>query len=101
MGPNRWPPSELVRLAWMARRDPSARGHLLQALHAGADFELPSTSNDLGSDPFAVPGECVAGILIRELTDVNEAEEWLDTFLRAHVLRQALPPTEIVARRRF
>lgn len=101
MGPNRWPPSKFVRLAWAARTNPFARGHLLQAFQAGADFDFPLTSSDLVKHPFAVPGECVAGILIRGLTDVKGAEAWLHTLLRAHVLRQVLLPTEIVAKRRF
>ncbi|EED39076.1 hypothetical protein SSKA14_2092 [Stenotrophomonas sp. SKA14] len=34
----------------------------------------------------------MAGVVIRELTGVKDAEEWLHAFLRAHELHQALPP---------
>ncbi|EKT4084538.1 hypothetical protein I5V52_03565 [Stenotrophomonas maltophilia] len=92
MNPPPWPPSELVRLAWAARRDVAARQHLLQALQEGADFDSPLSSSDLNNDPFAVPGDCVAGVVVRELTGAKDAEEWLHAFLRAHELHQALPP---------
>ncbi|OMG05147.1 hypothetical protein LN96_10215 [Xanthomonas citri pv. citri] len=92
MNPPPWPLSELVRLAWAARRDPLARQHLLQAFQEGADFHSPLSSGDLGNDLFAVPGDCLAGVVIRELTGVKDAEEWLHAFLRAHELHQALPP---------
>lgn len=88
----RWPPSELVRLAWAARRDLLARQHLLQAFQEGADFHSPLSSSDLNNDPFAVAGDSVAGVVIRELTGVKDGEEWLHAFLRAHELHQALPP---------
>jgi len=102
MSPHRWPPSELVRLAWAARRDTLARQHLLQAFHEGADFHSPLSSSDLNNDPFAVPGDCVAGVVIRELAGVKDAEEWLHAFLRAHDLHQALPSAVgIAAKRRF
>lgn len=89
----RWPPSEIVRFAWAARRDTVARTHLLQAFQAGADFNAPLSSTELGSDPFAVPRVCVAGVVVRELTGVKDAEEWLHALLRAHELHQVLPPT--------
>jgi len=92
MPPPLWPPSELVRFAWAARRDPLARQHLLQAFQEGADFHSPLSSSDLNNDPFAVPGDCLAGVVIRELTGVRDAEEWLHAFLCAHELQQALPP---------
>ena len=92
MTPAPWPSSELVRLAWAARRDIAARQQLLQAFHEGADFHSPLSSSDLNNDPFAVTGDCVAGVVVRELTGVKDAEEWLHAFLRAHELHQALPP---------
>lgn len=99
-----WKPSELVRLAWAARRDSAARADLLQALQSGADIRAPLTSQDLGNDPFGEPGDCVVGIVIRELTGSKEAEPWLRLFLRAYELHQGLPPAEIIAgptKRRF
>lgn len=97
-----WSPSELVRLAWAARRDLLARQHLLKAFQEGADFHSPLSNSDLDNDPFAVPGDCVAGVVIRELTGVKDAEEWLHAFLRAHEFHQALPPAMgIAAKRRF
>lgn len=102
MSPERWPPSELVRLAWAARSDLVARQQLLQALQDGADFHCPLSSSDLGNDLFSVPGDCIAGVVIRELTQVQDAEEWLHAFLRAHELHQALPTIAgIAAKRRF
>jgi hypothetical protein len=77
--------------AWAARRDPLARQHLLQAFQEGADFHTPLSSSDLNDDLFAVPGDCLAGVVIREMTGVKDAEEWLHAFLRAHELHQALP----------
>lgn len=91
MNPPPWPPSELVRLAWTARRDIAARQQLLQAFHEGADFHSPLSRSDLDNDPFAVPGDCLAGVVFRELTGVKDAEEWLHAFLRAHGLHQGLP----------
>ncbi|MBD8636617.1 MULTISPECIES: hypothetical protein [unclassified Stenotrophomonas] len=87
-----WSQAELVRLAWAARRDSLARGELLQAFQAGADFYAPLSSRDLDDDPFVAVGDCVAAIVMRELTGAGEAEAWLHTFLRAHELRQDLPP---------
>lgn len=102
MNPPPWPPSELVRLAWTARRDIAARQQLLQAFHEGADFHSPLSSSDLNNDPFAVTGDCVAGVVVRELTGAKDAEEWLHAFLRAHELHQALPVAGgVVAKRRF
>ena len=102
MGRHHWMPSELVRLAWAARRDLLARQHLLQACQDGADFHSPLSRSDLDNDLFAVPGDCIAGVILRELTGVEGGEEWLHAFLRAHELQQALPPAEgIAAKRRF
>lgn len=55
----RWPPSELVRLAWAARRDLLARQHLLQAIQEGADFHSPLSSSDLNNDLFTLGGKSV------------------------------------------
>lgn len=68
----------------------------------GGDFHSPLSSSDLNNDPFAVFGVCVAGVVVRELTEIKGAEEWLHAFLGAHELHQALPPAEgIAAKRRF
>lgn len=91
MNPPPWRPSELVRLAWAARRDPLARQNSLKALQEGADFDSPLSSGDLNNDPFAVHGNCVAGVVVRKLTGGKDAEEWLHAFFRAHELHQALP----------
>ena len=99
-----WSQGELVGLALAARRDSLARGELLQAFQAGADFYAPLSSRDLDDDPFVAPGDCVAAIVIRELTGVGEAEAWLHGFLRAHELRQDLPSAVSAAckgKRRF
>ncbi|MCU1174717.1 hypothetical protein JAK52_09450 [Stenotrophomonas maltophilia] len=102
MTPAPWPSSELVRLAWAARRDPLARQHLLQAFQEGADFHTPLSSSDLNDDLFAVPGDCLAGVVIRELTGVKDAEEWLHAFHRACALHLELPKAETPPpRRRF
>jgi len=79
-----------------------ARQRLRQAFQEGADFHSPLSSSDLNNDPFAVAWDCVAGVVVRELTCLKDAQEWLHTFLRAHELHQALPPAEgIAAKRRF
>ncbi|MFY0186120.1 hypothetical protein PV767_18775 [Stenotrophomonas rhizophila] len=97
-----WSKAELVRLAWAARRDSLARGELLQAFQAGADLYAPLSREDLGDDFFAVPGDCVAAIVMRELTGVEEAKEWLRVFSRARDLQLDLPATaEAPKRRRF
>jgi hypothetical protein len=59
MIPPPWPPSELVRLAWTARRDIAARQQLLQAFHEGADFHSPLSSSDLNNDLFTLGGKSV------------------------------------------
>jgi len=60
------------------------------------------SSADVGNGPFAVPGKCVAGVVVRELTEIKGAEECLHAFLGAHKLHQALPPAEgIAVKRRF
>lgn len=95
---------ELVRLAWAARRDTLARAQLLQGFQSGADFYAALSSPDILGDPFVAPGDCVAAIVIRELTDVGEAEAWLHTLFKAHELRQDLPPAVSAAckgKRRF
>ena len=43
-------------------------------------------------DPLVAPGDCVAAIVMLEPMGAGEAEAWLHTFLRAHELRQDLPP---------
>jgi hypothetical protein len=97
-----WSQGELVGLALAARRDSLARGELLQAFQAGADFHSPLSSSDLNNDPFAVAWDCVAGVVVRELAGVKDAEEWMHALLRAHELHQALPPAEgIATNRRF
>lgn len=90
---------ELVRPAWAARRELLARQRLLQAFQGAISIPLCS---DLNNDPFAVFGYCVAGVVVRELTEAEDAEEGLHALLGAHELHQALPPAEgIAARRRF
>lgn len=102
MNPLPWPPSELFRLAWAARRDVAARQHLLQAIQEGSDFHSPLSNSDLDNDPFAVAGDCVAGVVVRELTGAQDAEEWPHAFLRAHELHQTLPVAGgIAAKLRF
>lgn len=99
-----WSQSELVRLAWAARRDTLARAQLLEAFQAGADFHAPLSSPDILGDPFVAPGDCLASIVIRELMGVREAEAWLHAFLRANELQQDLPPALSAAckgKRRF
>jgi len=99
-----WSQAELVRLAWAARRDTLARALLLQGFQEGADFYAPLSSPDILADPFVAPGDCVAAIVIRELTGLGEADAWLHTFLRAHELQQDLPPAVSAAckgKRRF
>lgn len=74
----------------------------VQACQEGADFHAPLSGNDLNNDLFSVPGDCVAGVVVRELTGVKYAEEWLHAFLRAQELHQALPAAVgIAAKRRF
>lgn len=75
-----------------ARRDSLARDELLQAFQAGADFYALLSSLDLEGDPFVAAGDCATAIVMQELTGAGEAEAWLHTFLRAHELRQDLPP---------
>jgi len=97
-----WSQGDLVSLAWAARRDSLARGELLQAFQAGADFYAPLSRQDLDDDFFAVPGDCVAAIVIRELTGAIGGEGWLHAFLRAHELHQDLPLIKSApAKRRF
>lgn len=50
--------------------------------------------------PVRRPGKCVAGVVVRELTEIKGAEEWLHAFLGAHELHQALPPAVGVAAKR-
>ncbi|WP_443096655.1 hypothetical protein ACTT2I_10490 [Stenotrophomonas sp. PUT21] len=92
-----WSQGELVGLALRARRDTLARAQLLLAFQTGADFYAPLSICDLDDDPFLAAGDCVAAIVIRELTGFGEAEAWLHGFLRAHELHQNLPPTVITA----
>lgn len=86
-----WSQGELVGLALRARRDTLARAQLLLAFQTGADFYAPLSICDLDDDPFVAPGDCVAAIVIRELTGAGESEAWLHGFLRAHELRKDLP----------
>jgi hypothetical protein len=69
-----WSEGELARLAWAARRDSLARGELLQAFQAGADFYAPLSSRDLEGGPFVAAGDCVAATVMREFTGAGEAE---------------------------
>lgn len=95
-------PKNVLWCAMKAVRSPRAFRDLKGRVQDGADLFQPLGLADVGRDPFIEPGECVAGILLRELPPESPVRDWLDLLLRAHYLDQRLPsPAADPPRQRF
>jgi len=96
-------PKNVLWCAMKAVRSPRAFRDLKGRVQDGADLFQPFVLADVGRDPFIEPGECVAGILLRELPPESAVRDWLDLLLRAHYLDCLFPPATVTlpATRRF